>query len=212
MHINLEKKIPRYIERSLQSASWLNYNIFIITIISRTGLSAINTLWLWRNYFVQARQLHIMAYHLKKCNRHTFFYKVEYLNIVYRCARFFIKSSNVSSNAYLFVSMFVLFRCIMLWTMSFLINHLVYFLSASRLTGVTVKVSYVKPPLQNAMSLDTDRFSLCGDYKAVTKAGETVNIKCRNGAYGRYVYVYLPSKNFLTICEVEVNGKRKMYW
>ena len=107
---------------------------------------------------------------------------------------------------------FVLFRCMMLWTMSFLINHLVYFLSASRLTGVTVKVSYVKPPLQNAMSLDTDRFSLCGDYKAVTKAGETVNIKCRNGAYGRYVYVYLPSKNFLTICEVEVNGKRKMYW
>ena len=84
-------------------------------------------------------------------------------------------------------------------------------LAANRLTGVTVKVSKTrKPPIQNPLELENEYFTRCGSYTSVPKAGQTLDIKCENGgATGRYIYVYLPSKNYLTICEVQIYGDSK---
>ena len=83
------------------------------------------------------------------------------------------------------------------------------FHSAERLTGVTVKVSDRTPPVKNPKDLDGSGYSLCAKYSAKPKAGQIINMKCRANAAGRYVYVYIPTTNYLTICEVEVYGDRK---
>ena len=71
-----------------------------------------------------------------------------------------------------------------------------------------MKASNVRPPIKNPNELQSSKFSLCGNHAAVTKAGEIIDIVCKKDVQGRYVYVYLPSTNFLTICEVEVYGER----
>ena len=81
--------------------------------------------------------------------------------------------------------------------------------AADRLTGVTAKVSSKRPPLQNAYSLNLEPFQLCGQYTAKTKPGEIITMDCKADVIGRYVYVYIPKTNFLTICEVEVYGEGK---
>ena len=80
---------------------------------------------------------------------------------------------------------------------------------AERLTGVTVKVSDRTPPVKTPKDLDGSGYSLCAKYSAKPKAGQIINMKCRANAAGRYVYVYIPTTNYLTICEVEVYGDRK---
>ena len=83
------------------------------------------------------------------------------------------------------------------------------FHSANRLTGVTVKTSMRKPPVKTPTDLNGAGYTLCGKYTPVAKAGQIINIQCAGNVNGQYVYVYIPSKTFLQICEVEVYGQCK---
>ena len=72
-----------------------------------------------------------------------------------------------------------------------------------------MKVSKQAPPLKNSKDLNGDKFALCGDYDKDAKPGQRIDIKCKEGAEGRYVYVYIPKKDYLTLCEVEIYGNSK---
>ena len=37
---------------------------------------------------------------------------------------------------------------------------------------------------------------------------ETVKLRCTNRMYGRYVVIYIPGKQYLTLCEVQIFGDR----
>ena len=54
---------------------------------------------------------------------------------------------------------------------------------------------------------DLDGYARCGQYGGTPP--EVSTIDCTAGAIGRYLYVYLPASNYLTLCEVEVYGERK---
>ena len=86
---------------------------------------------------------------------------------------------------------------------------IIFFHLANRLTGVTVKASDSRPPIKNILDLERDDYLLCGSRTAETKPAEIVKITCKSGADGRYVYVYLPGTNFLTMCEVKLYGDGK---
>ena len=62
-----------------------------------------------------------------------------------------------------------------------------------------------QPPVNSVMSLDD--YARCGQYEGTPT--EVSTIDCTAGTIGRYLYVYLPSSNSLTLCEVEVYGERK---
>ena len=95
-----------------------------------------------------------------------------------------------------------------------LLRILFLVISAERLQGVTVKVSHQRPPLQNPLELETAAFRLCGARTSATKAGELVPITCPKSTRGRYVYIYLPRKDYLTMCEVQIyaEGNFKYSW
>ena len=95
-----------------------------------------------------------------------------------------------------------------------LLRILFLVISAERLQGVTVKVSHQRPPLQNPLELETAAFRLCGARTSATKAGELVPITCPKSTRGRYVYIYLPRKSYLTMCEVQIyaEGNFKYSW
>ena len=54
----------------------------------------------------------------------------------------------------------------------------------------------------------TDAFlyapSRCRHYGGAVRQGGTISLHCRRNNHGRYVYVMLRGRNYLTLCEVEV--------
>ena len=76
--------------------------------------------------------------------------------------------------------------------------------SVERLDNYIVVVSMDKPSVTTATGLDD--YARCGQYEGTPS--EVSTIDCTPGTIGRYVYVYLPSSNYLTLCEVEVYGER----
>ena len=74
-----------------------------------------------------------------------------------------------------------------------------------RLADYIVAVTTEEPPVNALMNLDD--YARCGQYEGTP--AEVSNIDCIAGTIGRYLYVYLPSTNYLTLCEVQIYGERK---
>ena len=87
---------------------------------------------------------------------------------------------------------------------------LYHFHAAERLTGVAVKASDIRPPIENSQELDEEEFLLCGRHTAHTSGGQIIKIYCKPDTDGRYVYVHLPGTNYLSLCEVEIYGVGKL--
>ena len=62
------------------------------------------------------------------------------------------------------------------------------------------------PPKDNAWALDHIGYRRCAQYDGRVPASATVTLQCDERAIGRYLYVYLPYNNILTVCEVQVFG------
>ena len=56
--------------------------------------------------------------------------------------------------------------------------------------------------------LNVSAYQVCSEFDGEFGAGYTMRLPCSDGAVGRYVIVYLPVKQFLTLCEVQVFGRR----
>ena len=48
-------------------------------------------------------------------------------------------------------------------------------------------------------------YPLCiAQYKGAATNGQVLDIKCNSGVKGRYVWIQVPGKQYLTLCEVQV--------
>ena len=82
-------------------------------------------------------------------------------------------------------------------------THPTYPFSEERLSDFIVAVSNTENPA-NSDVLDT--FSRCGQFSG--QPGDVETMSCAPDATGRYLYVYLPTTQFLAICELEAYGIR----
>ena len=76
-----------------------------------------------------------------------------------------------------------------------------------RLANYIVSVALDPPPVNDVS--DLDGYARCGQYQGTPPSISSV--VCAAGTIGRYLYVYLPSTNYLTLCEVVVFGRSKKY-
>ena len=85
--------------------------------------------------------------------------------------------------------------------------------TANYMKDFIVTVGDERPPVQNGFDLDHPPFRRCGQYMGTPLTSVPTTIWCDELAVGRYVYVYLPGKNYLQLCEVEAFGLRKLtHW
>ena len=75
--------------------------------------------------------------------------------------------------------------------------------------GFVVATGDEKPPISSGYDLDHPPFRTCGKYKGTPPAAMPAMVKCADGAFGRYTYVFTPRKYFMILCEVQVYGVRK---
>ena len=66
-----------------------------------------------------------------------------------------------------------------------------------------------QPPVKSGYALDHRAYRRCGQYNGIPPEGPTT-MKCKEGAIGRFLYVYLPKNDHLHICEAEAYGTRKL--
>ena len=73
-----------------------------------------------------------------------------------------------------------------------------------------VVVSTERPTTIDAgFDLDHSPHRQCGTFPGTPVSGGPNDVICQDDTVGRYVYVYLPTKGILYICELEVFGFRK---
>lgn len=63
------------------------------------------------------------------------------------------------------------------------------------------------PPVDSTSELDG--YTQCGQFSGTPD--EVSEVECADNVIGQYVYIYLPGANYLTICEVVVNGEGRLY-
>ena len=81
---------------------------------------------------------------------------------------------------------------------------------AERLANFRVVLSSIQPPVIDGRILESHDFRPCASYRGVPPAGKFSTLKCtEDGAIGRYMYLYLPARQYLTACEIEAFGIRK---
>ena len=66
-----------------------------------------------------------------------------------------------------------------------------------------------KPPVYSGFDLAHNGYRRCAQYEGQPAAIHAEELKCHDMAIGRYVYLYLPYKDHLCVCEVEVFGVRE---
>ena len=80
-------------------------------------------------------------------------------------------------------------------------------ITAHRLEDFTAVVSDRSPDtLTSGKSLTESDFKICKKYPGIPPAGEKVNMDCDKEVSGRYVYIYIPHRDYLFFCDVEVYG------
>ena len=66
-----------------------------------------------------------------------------------------------------------------------------------------------RPPAPSGYNLDHEGYRRCGQWNGQPPLSSANLMKCDEDAIGRYVYIYIPHTEYLTICEAEVYGLRK---
>ena len=82
-------------------------------------------------------------------------------------------------------------------------------IAAQRLKDFRVALSDIKPPVSSGFNLDHLGYRRCGQYGGTPDAAKPARLDCKEDAVGRYLFVYLPGTEYLTICEVEAYGLSK---
>ena len=86
--------------------------------------------------------------------------------------------------------------------------HIHNFMIADRLKDFRVLISETGFPV-NTSQFNTEQFHLCGQFPGMPPAGVKSRVKCPwGGITGRYVYITLPRIAVLTMCEVEIYGRK----
>ena len=57
-------------------------------------------------------------------------------------------------------------------------------------------------------ALNTSLYNTCYEYDGAFGAGSIEKLHCYNQLYCRYVIIYIPGFQYLTVCEVQVFGYR----
>ena len=89
-------------------------------------------------------------------------------------------------------------------------NFSFYHITAQRLKDFRVVASDFKPPAPSGYNLEHEGYRECGRWKGIPAAGKVATLKCDEKAIGRYVYIFIPGTEYLTICEAEIYGLRKL--
>lgn len=66
-----------------------------------------------------------------------------------------------------------------------------------------------EPPASSGYNFDHIGYRECGQFSGTPTAGMPTEIECDELSVGRYVYVWIPSTQYMTLCEVEIFGTRK---
>ena len=84
----------------------------------------------------------------------------------------------------------------------------VYFVSSveARLDRFNVLVGDTQPSLSR--TLNSSSYNKCAEYSGSFGAGATVKLPCEHVVQGRFLVIYIPGYQFLTLCEVQVFGDR----
>ena len=61
-----------------------------------------------------------------------------------------------------------------------------------------------------SFNISTFVYNRCKYHSGSVSSGGTITLNCDGSNHGRYVYVMLRGKDFLTLCEVEVYSKKGM--
>ena len=84
--------------------------------------------------------------------------------------------------------------------------------SADRLANFIVFATNSEPQTGSSLAeVQSDGYNECGQYSGTPPGGQFVTVTCDSGSIGQYVFIYLPTSNYLTICEVEVYHTGKLY-
>ena len=81
------------------------------------------------------------------------------------------------------------------------------FVIPERLSDFRVLVSNTSFPVTSSQ-LATEQFRLCGQFPGIPPAAAISRVKCPGATIGRYVYITLPRRGFLTLCEVHLYGRK----
>ena len=81
------------------------------------------------------------------------------------------------------------------------------FVIPERLSDFRVLVSNMSFPVTSPQ-LATEQFRLCGQFHGIPPAAAISRLKCPRAIIGRYVYITLPRRGFLTLCEVHLYGRK----
>ena len=79
------------------------------------------------------------------------------------------------------------------------------------LYNVNILASDIAPPPGHGTDLLKPAYRLCARYNGYRPQGRFVNAKCDSTAIGRYVYVFIPTSKYMTICEISVLGTCKFF-
>ena len=80
-------------------------------------------------------------------------------------------------------------------------------LPAQKLQDFHVTLSDMRPPIVEGTILESHDFRPCGAYNGVPPAAQFTTLECtEQNSIGRYLYLYRPVHDYLTVCEVEVFG------
>ena len=86
--------------------------------------------------------------------------------------------------------------------------HIHNFMIADLLKDFRVLISETGFPI-NTSQFNTEQFHLCGQFPGMPPAGVKSRVKCPwGGITGRYVYITLPRIAVLTLCQVEIYGRK----
>ena len=99
----------------------------------------------------------------------------------------------------------------MLYTTIALILHVLYIPSAGHLKNALVTLSDNPPPVKYGGILSQPEYRPCGQYNGIPLTTPTT-LTCKSSAIGRFIYVYIPRRDRLSICEFEAYGYRKYIW
>ena len=87
------------------------------------------------------------------------------------------------------------------------IHYLITLLIPERLSDFRVLISNTSFPV-NSSQLATEPFRLCGQFPGIPLAAAISRLKCPGAIIGRYVYITLPGSEALTLCEVQLFGRK----
>ena len=74
------------------------------------------------------------------------------------------------------------------------------------LTNVQATLSDIPGPVHSGYNLDHIGYRKCANVDGDPPAAEDIRLVCQDAAIGRYLFIYLPLRMSMTICEVEVYG------